>query len=148
MQDNGYPSKNIQLTISQQDKTPAEQPKESVNLPYLGAVSHSIERILLQASIKTYYTTPSKLYQQLFTHKDKTGKDKKPAIYRIPCECSLVYIEKTGRNFTNRLKEHLGCCPKGHTEKSSVAKHTWATNHRILWTEASLICTESNYSSR
>lgn len=149
LQQNGYPSKNIKLSLPQPRTRPSEQQaKQSVYLPYMGPVSHTLERILSESAIKVYYTTPNKLHQQLYTHKDKTERNLLPGIYRIPCECGLVYIGETGRNLSVRLKEHLACCSKGQTEKSSVAKHTWTTDHRILWKETSLICQESNYFAR
>ena len=36
----------------------------------------------------------------------------KPGVYRIPCECGLVYIGETGRNFSLRPKEHKTNCEK------------------------------------
>ena len=55
----------------------------------------------------------------------------KPGVYRIPCECGLVYIGETGRNFSLRLKEHKTNCEKAKLEKSAVAKHFWTNDHRI-----------------
>ena len=69
-------------------------------------------------------------------------------MYRIPCECGLVYIGETRRNLSLRLKEHKTNCEKAELEKSAVAKHSWTNDHRIKWKEASILATESHKFSR
>ena len=73
-------------------------------------------------------------------------------MYRIPCECGLVYIYiyigETGRNLSLRFKEHKTNCEKAELEKSAVAKHSWTNDHRIKWNEASILATESHKFSR
>ena len=69
-------------------------------------------------------------------------------MYRIPCECGLVYIGETGRNLSLRLKEHKTNCEKAELEKSAVAKHSWTNDHPIKWNEASILATESHKFSR
>ena len=59
------------------------------------------------------------------------AQSQKPGVYRIPCECGLVYIGETGRNLSVRLKEHKTNCEKAEQDKSAVAKHTWTYDHRI-----------------
>ena len=72
----------------------------------------------------------------------------KPGVYRIPCERGEVYIGETGRNLTTRQKEHPDCCRKRQIEKSSVAKHAWEKDHRILWKDCTLVAPVRNYYSR
>ena len=69
-------------------------------------------------------------------------------MYRIPCECGLVYIGETGRNLSLRLKEHKTNCEKAKLQKSAVAKHSWTNDHRIKWNEVSILATESHKFSR
>ena len=69
-------------------------------------------------------------------------------MYRIPCECGLVYIGETGRNLSLRLKEHKTNGEKAELEKSAGAKHSWTNDHRIKWNEASILATESDKFSR
>ena len=45
-------------------------------------------------------------------------------MYRIPCECGLVYIGETGRNLSKRPKEHKTNCEKPELDKSALAKLT------------------------
>jgi predicted GIY-YIG superfamily endonuclease len=51
------------------------------------------------------------------------NESQKPGVYRIPCECGLVYIGETGRNLSVRLKEHKMNCEKAEQDKPAVAKH-------------------------
>ena len=46
------------------------------------------------------------------------------------------------------VKEHKTNCEKAELEKSAVAKHSWANDHRIKWNEASILATESHKFSR
>ena len=83
------------------------------------------------------------MFRSLCTDKDSVNEFQKPGVYRIPCECGLVYIGETGRNLSLRLKEHKTNCEKAELEKSAVAKHSWTNDHRIKWNEASILATES-----
>ena len=65
-----------------------------------------------------------KIYQLLFSHKDKTNNVSKPGVYLIPCECGEVYISETGQNLTTREKEHLGGCRKGQSNQEIFGSQT------------------------
>ena len=80
---------------------------------------------------KIYHSSENKLFRALCTHKDNVNESQKPGVYRIPCECGLVYIGETGRNLSVRLKEHKTNCEKAEQDKSAVAKHTWTYDHRM-----------------
>ena len=100
-----------------------------------------------EAGIKVYHSSENKLFRALCTHKDSVNESQKPGVYRIPCECGLVYIGEiygeTGRNLSVRLKEHKTNCEKAEQDKSAVpvAKHTWTYDHRIKWDEATIFST-------
>ena len=68
-----------------------------------------------------YHSSENKLFRALCTHKDTVNEFRKPGVYRIPCECGLIYIGETGRNLSLRLKEH-----------------------KTNWNEASILATESH----
>ena len=95
-----------------------------------------------------YHSSEEKLFQWLCTHKDSLNEFQKPGVYRIPCECGLVFTGETGRNLSLRLKEYKTNCEKAELEKSAVAKHPWTISHRIKWNEASILATESHKFSR
>ncbi len=79
------------------------------------------------------------MFRSLCTHKDSVDESQKAGVYRIPCECGLVYIGEcglvyigeTGRNLSKRLKEHKTICEKAELDKSAVATHAWTYDHRI-----------------
>ena len=121
-------------------ETPRKFITAKLCLPYIGPASHKIERILRnEAGIKVYHSSENKLFRALCTHKDNVNESQKPGVYRIPCECDLVYIGETGRNLSVRLKEHKTNCEKAEQDKSALAKHTWTYDHRIKWDEAMTI---------
>ena len=102
---NGYPKKFIDnaMKTRQQVRKKTEY-QSSVSLPYIGAAAHKIERILKKAGIKLYHSRENKLFLSLCTHKDTVNEFQKPGVYRIPCECGLVYIGETGRISHHVLK--------------------------------------------
>ena len=107
-----------------------------------------IQRILKEAGIQLYHSSENKLFRSLCTHKDSVNEFQKPGVYRIPCECGLVYIDETGLSLSLRLKERKINCEKAELEKSAVAKHSWTNDYRIKWNEASILATESHKFSR
>ena len=119
---NGYPTKFIDNAM----KTPRSIREKteyqfSVSLLYLRSASHKIERILKEVGIQVYHSSEDKLFRSLCTHKDRVNEFQEPGVYRILCECGLVYIGETGRNLSSRLKEHKTNCEKAELEKSAVA---------------------------
>jgi hypothetical protein len=120
---NGYPQHFIDNAM----KTPQSiqqkiEYQSSVCLPYIGPAWRD------EAGINVYHSSENKLFRAICTHKDNVNESQKPGVYRIPCECGLVYIGETGRNLSVRLKEHKTNCEKAEQDKSAVAKHTW-TSH-------------------
>ncbi len=88
------------------------------------------------------------MFRSLCTHNDSVDESQKPGVYRIPCECGLVYIGETGRNLSKRLKEHKTNCEEAELDKSAVAKHAWTYDHRIKWDEANILAMDSHRFSR
>ena len=55
-----------------------------------------------------------------------TEKGRRGVVYEVPyAECKYVYIEETGRSFSERLKEHWYTVNRGNTN-SGVAAHAWS----------------------
>ena len=108
---NGYPKKFIDNAMkTRQHLREMTEYQSSVSLPCTGSASHTIERILKEAGIQLCHSGENKLFRSLCTHKDNVTEFQKPGVYRIPCECGLVYIGETGQNLSLRLKEHITNC--------------------------------------
>ena len=148
LQQNGFPANKISLTPPTPSNKIKQEFSTSVCFPYLGKTSHQIERILASSGIKVYHCSNQKIYQLLYTHKDKTDINLKPGVYRIPCTCGKVYIGETGRNLKVRQKEHKDCCLKCQSDKSALAKHAWENDHPIKWDDSELLAPVRNYFSR
>ena len=90
---NGYPKKFIDnaMKTRQQVREKTEY-QSSVSLPYiLVQNSHKIERTLKEAGIQLYHSSENKLFRSPCTHKDNVNEFLKPGVYRIPCECAVVW---------------------------------------------------------
>jgi hypothetical protein len=98
-------------------------------LPYQGAASHKVSRLLAKFNIQTAHI-PAKNIQLLRPAKDKLGL-KTAGIYHIPCECGKVYVGQTGRTIKARLREHRRYVHLNQPERSAVAEHSLTTYHRI-----------------
>ncbi len=152
LQQNGFPIDKISLTPP--PPPPSDKKQEfsnSVCIPYVGSASHQIKRILASSNIKSIIYCPSqKIYQLLYSHKDKTDNNLKPGVYRIPCTCGKVYIGETGRNLKLKQKEHnYDCRTKCHeVDKSDLVKHAWELDHPIKWNHSELLVPVRNYFSR
>ena len=148
LQQNGFPIDKISLTPPPPRSDKKQEFSNSVCIPYVDPASHQIERILASSSIKVYHCSSRKIYQLLYSHKDKTDNNLKPGVYRIPCTCGKVYIGETGRNLKLRQKEHNDCCAKCQVDKSALAKHAWELDHPIKWNNSELLVPVRNYFSR
>ncbi|XP_054748098.1 uncharacterized protein LOC129253708 [Lytechinus pictus] len=115
------------------------QPKARVVLPYLGAASHKIQRILRETDIEVRHSSSNKIQSALTTHKDKRTSKDLPGVYRIPCECGKLYIRETGRSFNIRIKEHKAHGKRDERDKSAIIDHAQTHDHRILWDESRLV---------
>ena len=144
----GYPNHKINTARPTTTVNNSTEPSAVVTLPYIGAASYRLQRILRQVNIQTRFSSTTTLRSTLHTHKDKRPQDSQPGVYRIPCECGKVYIGETGRSFATRLKEHKAAYKLGQWEKSAIVKHSQEKDHRIKWDESQLIATVKQWHSR
>jgi hypothetical protein len=71
-----------------------------------------------------------------------------PGVYRIPSECSRVYIGQAGHSVDIRLKEHQRHIRLEHPDKSAVAEHSIDQGHRIQSHNSSILTTKTRYMDR
>ena len=56
-------------------------------------------------------------------------------VYKIPHECSKVYIGETGRAMQERIKEHNRDIQLAHMQNSAVSEHANEMGHLPIWKE-------------
>jgi predicted GIY-YIG superfamily endonuclease len=101
-----------------------------------------------KVNIRTVFSAKNTLKSMLVKLKPKSERPKKEVIYKIPCECSKVYIGETGRTLNIRLNEHKKSIIERVPNISKLAEHVIDTNHRILWNESQVIGHESHWKTR
>jgi hypothetical protein len=139
-----FPNKLAQKKVVPRPKQ--EKPVAVARLPYQGAASHKVSRLLAKFNIQTVHI-PAKNIHLLRPVKDKLGL-RTAGIYRIPCECGKVYVGQTGRTVEARLKEHRRHVRLNQPERSAVAEHSLTTYHRIDFDGASKLGTATRYLDR
>jgi hypothetical protein len=120
-----------------------EKPVTVTRLPYQGAASHKVSRLLDKFNIQTVHI-PTKNIHLLRQVKDKLGL-RTTGIYRIPCECGIVYMGQTGWTIEARFKEHRRHVHLNQPERSAVAEHLLTTYHRINFDGASNLGMATRY---
>lgn len=60
------------------------------------------------------------------------------SIYNIPCSCSAIYVNETGRSIKARLREQRRWIKSGFFTHSALAEHQPETGHNILFHSTSV----------
>jgi hypothetical protein len=141
---NSYNDRQIHRVLNRRPhiSQPKDKPDLVAVLPYTGTIFNIISRVLSRHNINPVGLPPKKVSGFLLLVKDNLGL-RTPDVYRIPCECSKVYIGQTGRSVDIRLKEHQRHIRVEHPDKSAAAEHTVDLGHRIKFHETSILATKT-----
>ncbi|XP_029159721.1 uncharacterized protein LOC114931734 [Nylanderia fulva] len=139
---NGYNSKDINRTterlknkISSSTNTSTSSEKEEDK-----KWSFRIFRVQQNALAGSWVNTTSKLETTL--HLETSG------VYKTPCSCRKVYIGKTGRKISIRIKEHQRSAKYCYFSQSALAKHWMETRHSVQYDKATRLVSSHSYFAR
>ena len=141
---NGYPSsfvvklaKTPRVTA---DKEPALGSKSTAVLPYIKGVSKVLRGCLQHQGIRTILKSYITLRSHLVRPKYALEPTKQNGVvYKIPCECSKVYMGETGRSMRKRIKEHDRNIRFVCTQTCVASEHAYETGHIPIWSDAKFI---------
>ena len=150
LKSNGFPkrpfkAKSSKYNNSNNNNSDNSELIKSVCIPRIGPAFHRLERVLHSNKIKVDHSSHQKIYQILYSRKDKTNANLKPRAHRILYECGVVYIGETGRNLMIRQKEHLDCYIKENRENSTISKQAWMREHKVNWDMSALLASIDKY---
>ena len=118
--------------------------KSTVVIPYIKGVSEVLRRCLQQQGVRTIFKSDTALRSHLVRPKDALEPTKQDGVvYKIPCECSKVYIGETGRAMQDRIKEHSRDIRLAGTQTSAVSEHANEMGDPI-WKEVKFIDNNDN----
>jgi hypothetical protein len=63
-------------------------------------------------------------YNEFFEGQDNLGL-RAPDVYRIPCECGMLYVHQADRSVDTMLKDHQRNIRLGHPNNSTVAEQCY-----------------------
>ena len=120
-----------------------------VVLPYVKGIAEKISRVLRRENIKVCYKPTSTLSHQFPKPKDKLPPEQTSGvIYKICCcDCDFAYYGQTGRALKTRIKEHERVVSQ-FDQYSKVAKHAEQYDHRIDFSNATIVNKTKNYRER
>jgi hypothetical protein len=104
---NGYNNSQIQQAMKPAIWTSEskDQLTATAYIPYTNNIYGRLSRMLAKHNIKSIAIPSRKISSYLPPVKDGIEL-KTPGVYRIPCECGMVYIGQSGRSIHQRIKEH------------------------------------------
>ena len=118
-------------------------------LPYIQGFSESVEKAVRDINIRTVFKTTLS-HIEMMPDEGQTPTDPintKGVIYKIPCECTKVYVGETGRTMKQRISEHKRAVKNGDTN-NGLAVHVAGTGHSIKWDEAEIVCRDNQWTKR
>ena len=87
---------------------PANEFKATAVLPFVKGLSEQLRRCLQQQGVRAIFKSETTLRSQLVRPKDAVDPAKQDGVvYRIPCECSKVYIGETGRPMQTEFRSTI-----------------------------------------
>jgi predicted GIY-YIG superfamily endonuclease len=143
-QENGYSKQEIDIAIKKATSPPIERKDEgrvlaTVQLPYVRGTTDKISNLLRKHNIKTVFTTDRKLNSYFRPVKDTIHLES-CGVYKVPCECGLVYIGQTKKPVSGRLKQHKYHERTKNEKLSAIAQHALSDgNHQILYDQTEIL---------
>jgi hypothetical protein len=120
-----------------------------VVLPYVKGVAEKISRVLRRENIKVCYKPTTTLSYQFPKPKDNLPPEQTSGvIYKICCcDCEFVYYGQADRALKTRIREHERAVSQ-FDQYSKVAKHSEQYDHRIDFSNATIVNKKNNYRER
>ena len=106
----------------------------------LTIVTSKLRRCLQQHGVRSVFNSDTTLRSHLVRPKHPVDPRKQyGVVYKIPFECSKVYVGATGRCTHERIIEHERDIRLSRTQTSAVSEHANKIGHYSLWDKVKFI---------
>ena len=123
--------------------------KSTAVLPYVKDAPEPLRRCPQQQGIRAVFKFDATLRSHLVRPKETVNPPRQESVvYRIPCECSKIYIGETGRPMPERMKEHERDTRLVRTQTCTVSEHANKNGHHPLWNKVKFVDRDSHWSTR
>ena len=141
LESNGYPAPFVRQAARPNTTRGSTPGNTRIVLPYVKNVSERIARVLTPYNIQVTHKPTQKLASFFGLPKDPISPlDNCSVVYEIACaDCNKVYVGRTKNSLRTRVKQHEAALRLLQCEKSAVAEHAYANQHRIAWKDSKVL---------
>ena len=111
-------------------------------------IGPKLRKVMRRHGVKTVFSSGSNLQDILCNHKSKFPSGSYPGVYKIQCECNVVYIGETKKRVKTRITEHERDVFHGRWSNSGATEHAESCMQNFKWNETATLKIESNYRRR
>jgi hypothetical protein len=102
---------------------------------------------LAKHNIRGLAIPPRKISSFLRTAKDDM-RLRMPSIYKVPCECELVYVGQSGHSIAARIEEQSRFIRLAQLERSAIAEYSINFDHKFKFHDTKMLAHKTGYHDR
>ena len=145
-------AKFFAVNTSVDDPPPERETRNHISLPFNEFTKSVVQPILKHHNVQVHYKSSNTIRGNLIKTKPKKRESNNGSagVYVIPCStqgCGRKYVGQTGRNVSQRIKEHKYALRIGN-ENNAPTRHVIQNNHTIDFSAAETVFKSKDLETR